>query len=80
MRHTIIYEFVCIQYHVILSSDIYRFVLLKLKKNTCSRCVFFSADKKVSLAFEKVQVGNDQEKAQSERDSHSKNRGGKKPN
>ena len=30
--------------------------------------------------FKKVQVGKDQEKAQSERDSHSKNRGGKKPN
>ena len=29
---------------------------------------------------EKVQVGKDQEKAQPERDSHSKNRGGKKPN
>ena len=28
----------------------------------------------------KVQVGKDQEKAQSARDSHSKNRGGKKPN
>ena len=28
----------------------------------------------------KVQVGKDQEKAQLERDSHSKNRGGKKPN
>ena len=28
---------------------------------------------------EKVQVGKDQEKAQSEKDSHSKNRGGKKP-
>ena len=28
----------------------------------------------------KVQVGKDQEKEQSERDSHSKNRGGKKPN
>ena len=27
-----------------------------------------------------VQAGKDQEKAQSERDSHSKNRGGKKPN
>ena len=26
----------------------------------------------------KVQVGNDQEKAQSEKNSHSKNRGGKK--
>ena len=30
--------------------------------------------------FQKVQVGKDQEKAQSEKDSHSKNRGGKKPN
>ena len=30
--------------------------------------------------WKKVQVGNDQEKAQSEKDSHSKNRGGKKPN
>ena len=28
----------------------------------------------------KVQVGKDQEKAQSEKNSHSKNRGGKKPN
>ena len=28
--------------------------------------------------YEKVQVGKDQEKAQSEKDSHCKNRGGKK--
>ena len=28
----------------------------------------------------KVQVGKDQEKAQSEKDSHSKNQGGKKTN
>ena len=32
------------------------------------------------LLYKKVQVGKDQEKAQSEKDSHSKNRGGKKPN
>ena len=32
------------------------------------------------ILYEKVQVGKDQEKAQSEKDSHSKNRGGKKPN
>ena len=32
------------------------------------------------ILHEKVQVGKDQEKAQSEKDSHSKNRGGKKPN
>ena len=33
-----------------------------------------------SQKVKKVQVGKDQEKAQSEKDSHSKNRGGKKPN
>ena len=33
-----------------------------------------------SLGLKKVQVGKDQEKAQSEKDSHSKNQGGKKPN
>ena len=32
------------------------------------------------VVTKKVQVGKDQEKAQSEKDSHSKNRGGKKPN
>ena len=35
---------------------------------------------KTKLRRKKVQVGKDQEKAQSERDSHSKNQGGKKPN
>ena len=34
----------------------------------------------LSTKNKKVQVGKDQEKAQSEKDSHSKNRGGKKPN
>ena len=33
---------------------------------------------KCGQIIKKVQVGKDQEKAQSERDSHSKNRGGKK--
>ena len=40
----------------------------------------FSCDSSVTIFYEKVQVGKDQEKAQSEKDSHSKNRGGKKPN
>ena len=31
----------------------------------------------IQLSHKKVQVGNDQEKAQSEKDSHSKNWGGK---
>ena len=33
-----------------------------------------------TISGNEVQVGKDQEKAQSEKDSHSKNRGGKKPN
>ena len=40
----------------------------------------FLLSKKSFIHFRKVQVGKDQEKAQSEKDSHSKNRGGKKPN
>ena len=36
--------------------------------------------KRTAILDKKVQVGKDQEKAQSERDSDSKNRGGKKPN
>ena len=43
----------------------------------------YSSDRKTHCkpsGNEKVQVGKDQEKAQSEKDSHSKNRGGKKPN
>ena len=34
----------------------------------------------MAINNEKVQVGKDQEKAQSEKDSHSKNRGGEKTN
>ena len=34
----------------------------------------------VLIHYNKVQVGKDQENAQSEKDSHSKNQGGKKPN
>ena len=35
---------------------------------------------KCKFNCEKVQIGKDQEKVQSEKDSHSKNRGGKKTN
>ena len=52
-------------------------------------CSFLNGTKRLSAHFvsaftvsrnslKKVQVGKDQEKAQSEKDSHSKNRGGKK--
>ena len=41
----------------------------------------FSTTLNVIVTYDKkVQVGNDQEKAQSEKDSHSKNRGGEKLN
>ena len=33
----------------------------------------------IYILYKEVQVGKDQEKAQSKKDSHSKNRGGKKP-
>ena len=47
-------------------------------KINCHNClVLFSME---LFRDKKVQVGKDQEKAQSEKDSHSKNRGGKKPN
>ena len=45
---------------------------------TKRKCVSLLIDMNVSKKFKKVQVGNDQVKAQSERDSHSKNRGGEK--
>ena len=37
-------------------------------------------ERTITIPDKKVQVGKDQEKAQSEKDSHSKNQGGKKPN
>ena len=40
----------------------------------------YHSSAELGALYEKVQVGKDQEKAQSEKDSHSKNRGGKKPN
>ena len=46
---------------------------IKYWENICNRLRDIQQKKK-------VQVGKDQEKAQSERDAHSKNRGEKKPN
>ena len=45
-----------------------------------SSIAFTRAHAKLQKENKKVQVGKDQEKAQSEKDSHSINRGGKKPN
>ena len=60
---------------------IHRFVTLKYlkaKENECSKRVFKA--KSFPCIYGKVQVGNDQEKAQLERKSLSENRGGKKLN
>ena len=45
-----------------------------------TRCGYSKCQSIENVIPKKVQVGKDQEKAQSEKDSHSKNRGGKKPN
>ena len=46
------------------------------KATTCLETL--NSNQRSHTYHQKVQVGKDQEKAQSERDSHSKNRGGKK--
>ena len=46
----------------------------------CVVCYLHYITLNISEEKKKVQAGKDQEKAQSENDSHSKNRGGKKPN
>ena len=60
--------------------DIVRICVISLY-TLCHNFRFHSIIRLVNvLHLKKVQVGKDQEKAQSEKDSHSKNRGGKKPN
>ena len=49
--------------------------------NSChGNNAFFKMQLSLILYDKKIQVGKDQEKAQSEKESHSKNRGGKKTN
>ena len=54
--------------------------MCKLKKSISNALGPFLGFMQYLEHLKKVQVGKDQEKAQSEKDSHSKNRGGKKPN
>ena len=70
---------VCSVFKLKFALNIPYYVYLFLEtRHTISRChIATHFDLK---ACPKVQVGKDQEKAQSEKDSHSKNRGGKKPN
>ena len=61
------------------------FILSKFdgKSSKVNQVNFFSTPigiPNIKALAKKLQVGKDQEKAQSERDSHSKNRGGKKTN
>ena len=60
-------------------SSIYHYFMDK--KNNIQYTRYVLTDYSDLYVFnKKVQVGKDQEKAQSEKDSHSKNQGGKKPN
>ena len=64
------------QIHVI-RKDV-RFTMKGMRSNNRN---YSLSNSHARIAFEKkVQVGKDQEKAQSEKDFHSKNRGGKKKN
>ena len=45
--------------------------------NIDKQLYFAHSNRAMSNRYRKVQTGNDQEKAQSQRNSHSKNRGGK---
>ena len=55
----------------------FKFVSCLFRKNTITWFKMYSCISNFH-GYKKVQVGKDQEKAQSEKDSHSKNRGGKK--
>ena len=63
------------------STGVFRLRLLRIfSKLFWSRWKLTESVSHLVTNYQKVQVGKDQEKAQSEKDSHSKNRGGKKPN
>ena len=66
---------------LILKGPVYMY--LRRSQHFLSKCVLLKKHQspvQTQICHKKVQVGKDQEKAQSEKDSHSKNRGGKKPN
>ena len=54
------------------------FLIIPLMTDFGYTCINDSLRKLAHAIYRKVQVGKDQEKAQSEKNSHSKNRGGKK--
>ena len=55
-------------------------ILLQFGCRFTPKKIFCQSCRDAARIYRKVQVGKDQEKAQSEKDSHSKNRGGKKTN
>ena len=59
------------------NNNLYR-IIPTLHNNSAFKVVLLAKGKlSKTIMYEKVQVGKDQEKAQSEKDSHSKNRDGK---
>ena len=63
--------------HIIAYGDVW---VMEEETETLTACVSNNFKQNCKKMFKKVQVGKDQEKAQSEKDSHSKNQGGKKTN
>ena len=61
------------------TGDPYTDRVLRLRKKLDGRPILIRV-RHGQKPHREIQVGNDQEKAQSEKDSHSKNRGGKKLN
>ena len=72
---------VSIRYQILCSAYLTEKSVIYPLHNCCDVCeIVCACDTYIRPNnHKKVQVGKDQEKTQSEKDSHSKNRGGKKP-
>ena len=67
-------EFITMRFKMFYVTFIWQSFIARVNRSSIHR---HSSMNNLYLRDKKVQVGNDQEKAQSERNSHSKNRGGK---
>ena len=74
---------ICAGISLKVSENLKAYILQAIAANEGTDCRFVLNSKEIERFFrcymyahEKVQVGKDQEKAQSEKDSHSKNQGG----
>ena len=68
------------KYDEIIKDQLKMGVIEQVKSESNSSTRHYIPHHAVVNPTKEVQVGKDQEKAQSEKDSHSKNEGGKKPN